>query len=149
MMYLVAGVPVFTVMLIGRWSSNTFLCYIRRQVLQFSVGILKCMVSNQAQDYFTLPNFDPEHPRTWAPHTNLHSPQQNSRKERLPLPAMYSNRSSRSSSSRYEEQHITHCSQNQAIPQTITSWQGSWPRFGTKNESRNENSHRQILSSAS
>jgi hypothetical protein len=34
-MYL-AGVPVYTIMLIGRWSSDAFLRYIRRQVEQFS-----------------------------------------------------------------------------------------------------------------
>jgi hypothetical protein len=34
-MYLV-GVPVYTIMLIGRWSSDAFLCYIRKQVEQFS-----------------------------------------------------------------------------------------------------------------
>ena len=76
-MYL-AGVPVFTIMLIGRWSSDAFLRYIRRQVLQFSAGVSKRMVSNQAQDFFTLPEFDPEHPRTRAHRNNFqHSPQQN------------------------------------------------------------------------
>ncbi|KAL3809165.1 hypothetical protein ACHAXA_004664 [Cyclostephanos tholiformis] len=34
-MYL-AGVPVYTIMLIGRWSSDAFLRYIRKQVEQFS-----------------------------------------------------------------------------------------------------------------
>jgi hypothetical protein len=62
-MYL-AGVPVFTIMLIGRWSSDAFLRYIRRQVLQFSAGVSKRMISTESQDFFTLPDFDPEHPRT-------------------------------------------------------------------------------------
>lgn len=34
-MYL-TGVPVYTIMLIGRWSSDAFLRYIRRQVQEFS-----------------------------------------------------------------------------------------------------------------
>ena len=33
-MYL-AGVPVFSIMLIGRWSSTAFLKYIRKQVQEF------------------------------------------------------------------------------------------------------------------
>jgi hypothetical protein len=37
-MYL-AGVPVFSIMLIGRWSSTAFLKYIRKQVQEFSQGI--------------------------------------------------------------------------------------------------------------
>jgi hypothetical protein len=37
-MYL-AGVPIFSIMLIGRWSSLAFLKYIRKQVQEFSCGI--------------------------------------------------------------------------------------------------------------
>jgi hypothetical protein len=75
-MYL-AGVPVFTIMFIGRWSSNAFLQYIHMQVLQFRVGVSKCIISTKSQDFFTLPNFDPEHPRTRAHQTNFqYSPQQ-------------------------------------------------------------------------
>jgi hypothetical protein len=83
-MYL-AGVPVFTIMLIGRWSSDAFLRYIRRQVLQFSAGVSKRMVSSHAQDFFTLPDFTPEHPRTRAHRTNYQSPQHSgSRKKPRP-----------------------------------------------------------------
>jgi hypothetical protein len=75
-MYLV-GVPVFTIMLIGRWSSDAFLWYIGRQVLQFRMGVSKRMISTKSQDFFTLPDFDPEHPRTRAHQTNFqYSPQQ-------------------------------------------------------------------------
>ena len=42
-MYL-AGVPAFTIMLIGRWSSDAFLRYIRRQVQEFSAGVSSKMV---------------------------------------------------------------------------------------------------------
>jgi hypothetical protein len=30
------GCPVFLIMMIGRWSSNAFLCYIRKQVKEFN-----------------------------------------------------------------------------------------------------------------
>jgi hypothetical protein len=76
-MYL-AGVPVFTIMLIGRWSSDAFLRYIRRQVLQFSAGVSKRMVGPSAHNVFTVPDIDrdidAEHPRTRAHRTNFHSP---------------------------------------------------------------------------
>ena len=42
-MYL-AGVPVYTIMLIGRWSSDAFLRYIRKQVEQFSKHVAKQMI---------------------------------------------------------------------------------------------------------
>ena len=51
-MYL-AGVPVYTIMLIGRWSSDAFLRYIRRQVQEFSSGVSGRMLLTT--DYFTIP----------------------------------------------------------------------------------------------
>ena len=84
-MYL-AGVPVFTIMLIGRWSSDAFLRYIRRQVLQFSAGVSKRMVGLAAQDFFTVPDVDVEHPRTRAHRANFHSPQQYSARQRAATP---------------------------------------------------------------
>jgi hypothetical protein len=50
-MYL-AGVPVFTIMLLDRWSSDAFLHYIRKQVQEFSKGISQKMISNER--FFTL-----------------------------------------------------------------------------------------------
>jgi hypothetical protein len=47
-MYL-AGIPVFTIMLLGRWSSDAFLRYIRKQVKEFSSGISQRMI---CQDNF-------------------------------------------------------------------------------------------------
>jgi hypothetical protein len=44
-MYL-AGVPVYTIMLIGRWSSDAFLHYIRRQVEQFSKDVAQKMLTH-------------------------------------------------------------------------------------------------------
>ena len=52
-MYL-ACVLVFTIMLIGRWSSDTFLRYIRRQVQEFSSGVSSRMLLTAA--YFTIPD---------------------------------------------------------------------------------------------
>jgi hypothetical protein len=52
-MYL-AGVPVYTIMLIGRWSSDAFLRYIRKQVQEFSSGVSQRMVLTP--DFFTIPD---------------------------------------------------------------------------------------------
>jgi hypothetical protein len=77
-------------MLIGRWSSDAFLRYICRQVLQFSAGISTRMVSPQAQNFFTLPDFDAdfdaEHPRTRSYRTNFHSPQHTGPRKKLSTP---------------------------------------------------------------
>ncbi len=59
-MYL-AGVPVYTIMLIGRWSSDAFLLYIRRQVQEFSKNVSKKMTSNES--FFTIPGISNEDPR--------------------------------------------------------------------------------------
>jgi hypothetical protein len=53
-MYL-ANVPIFTIMLIGRWSSNAFLQYICRQVQEFSSGIASRMITSS--DFYTIPDF--------------------------------------------------------------------------------------------
>jgi len=53
-MYL-AGVPVFTIMLIGRWSSDAFLQYICQQVQEFSSGVAARMIVSK--DFFTIPGF--------------------------------------------------------------------------------------------
>jgi len=45
-MYL-GGVPVFTIMLLGRWSSKAFLQYIRKQVQEFSNGVSQRMIINE------------------------------------------------------------------------------------------------------
>ncbi len=48
--------PVYTVMLIGRWSSNAFLRYIRKQVMEFSHNVSKKMLT--FQNYRHIPNFE-------------------------------------------------------------------------------------------
>ena len=45
-MYL-SGVPVFSIMLIGRWSTTAFLKYIRKQVQEFSHRISSMMIEVQ------------------------------------------------------------------------------------------------------
>ena len=50
-------VPVYTIMLIGRWSSDAFLKYIRKQVEQFSHNVSRRMIKNQ---FFThVPDLAP------------------------------------------------------------------------------------------
>jgi hypothetical protein len=53
-MYL-ANTPVFTIMLIGHWSSNAFLQYIHCQVQEFSSGIASRMITSS--DFYTIPDF--------------------------------------------------------------------------------------------
>ena len=43
-----AGVPIFSIMLIGRWSSMAFLKYIRKQVQEFLHSILSKMIEIQS-----------------------------------------------------------------------------------------------------
>ena len=46
--------PSFMIMLIGRWSSDAFLCYIRKQVMEFSPNVAKKMLS--CQNYRHIPD---------------------------------------------------------------------------------------------
>ncbi len=59
-MYL-AGVPVFTIMLLGCWSSDAFLHYIQKQVHEFSTGISSKMLLNE--DFYTVPLASLDDPR--------------------------------------------------------------------------------------
>jgi hypothetical protein len=74
------GVPVFTIMFMGRrWSSNAFLKYIRRQVEQFSHNVASRMIKNQ--QFYHIPAFLPtvsaedshqhNHPANFATGQNL------------------------------------------------------------------------------
>jgi hypothetical protein len=68
-MYL-ASVPVYTIMLIGRWSSDALLRYIRRQVQEFSSGVAARMIISS--DYFTIPDVaSREDPRASQQHLNF------------------------------------------------------------------------------
>jgi len=53
--------PICTIMLLGRWSSDAFITYIRRQVQDFSTGVSDSMIMNE-ETYMT-PDLDPMDPR--------------------------------------------------------------------------------------
>ncbi len=59
-MYL-ASVPAFTIMFIGRWSSDAFLRYIRRQVQEFSAGVSSKMLLTD--EFFAVSGITLEDPR--------------------------------------------------------------------------------------
>ena len=59
-MYL-SGTPIVDIMLQGRWSSDAFLVYIKRQVMELSVGISSNMVKNN--DFTILPSRPHSAPR--------------------------------------------------------------------------------------
>jgi hypothetical protein len=50
-----AGTPVYTIMLMGRWSSNAFMRYLRKQVLSLSHGIATKMLT--FEEFYTVPDF--------------------------------------------------------------------------------------------
>ncbi|KAL7448034.1 hypothetical protein ACHAWC_000300 [Mediolabrus comicus] len=49
--------PVYTIMMIGRWSSDAFLRYIRKQVEQFSHNVSRRMLSHKF--YRHIPDYSP------------------------------------------------------------------------------------------
>ena len=51
LMYL-NSIPVYTIMLVGRWSPEAFLLYIRKQVLSFTKGISSKMLLKE--DFYTI-----------------------------------------------------------------------------------------------
>jgi hypothetical protein len=53
-MYL-SGTPVYTIMLLGRWSSDAFMCYIRKQVLSMSHRVSSKMITYE--EFYTIPAF--------------------------------------------------------------------------------------------
>ena len=50
---ILAGVPTYMVKLIGRWKSDAFLTYIRKQVADFSNNMSRNMI--RFMTFFTLP----------------------------------------------------------------------------------------------
>ena len=56
------GIPVYTIMLLGRWSSDAFLRYIRKQVTEFSNGVSRKMIQNPR--FHHMPDPDRNDPRT-------------------------------------------------------------------------------------
>jgi hypothetical protein len=69
-MYL-AGVPVYTIMLLGRWSSDAFLRYIRKEVQEFSKSVSSKMIKRD--NFFTLYNDSSNEASTNRTHFNLAS----------------------------------------------------------------------------
>jgi hypothetical protein len=53
MMHYLAGTPVFTLMLLGRWMSGAFLRYIEKQVKEFSIGASDRMLT--CNTFYNLP----------------------------------------------------------------------------------------------
>jgi hypothetical protein len=51
---------VYTIMLIGRWSSDAFLWYIPKQVMEFSHNVLWEILIYQ--NYWYIPNFNHQIP---------------------------------------------------------------------------------------
>ena len=70
-----ADTPLFVIMLQGRWSSDAFLRYIRKQVKQFSAGLSAKMVRHE--HFFTIPSADrfdprmPGHQHSFAANNNI------------------------------------------------------------------------------
>jgi len=56
------SIPVYTIMLLGRWSSDAFLRYIRKQVTEFSNNVSRQMIQNPAYHHIEAPSR--EDPRT-------------------------------------------------------------------------------------
>jgi hypothetical protein len=50
-----SGTPVYTIMLMGRWASDAFMRYIRKQVLSISHGIAAKMLT--FEQFYSVPNF--------------------------------------------------------------------------------------------
>ncbi len=49
------GCPVFLIMMIGRWSSDAFLCYIRKQVKEFNHDVSQKMLTHMFHRH--IPNY--------------------------------------------------------------------------------------------
>ena len=58
-------IPVYTIMLLGRWSSNAFLLYIRKTVVEFSNDVSRKMIQNPTYHHVIAPSS--EDPRNHNP----------------------------------------------------------------------------------
>jgi hypothetical protein len=57
MVMFLGGCPVFLIMMIGCWSSNAFLCYIRKQVKEFNHNVSRKMITHMFHRH--IPNYTP------------------------------------------------------------------------------------------
>jgi len=64
------GIPVYTIMLLGRWSSDAFLRYIRKQVSDFSHDVSSKMI--QTRLFHHVPNADRMDPRSHNPNASTY-----------------------------------------------------------------------------
>lgn len=66
MLLYLAEVRVSTIMLLGRWKSDAFLLYLRRQVKEFTAGVTEAMTSqpNMFLNILSIIKSDPDDPRT-------------------------------------------------------------------------------------
>ena len=53
------NVPIYTIMLVGRWSSDAFIRYIRRQVQEFISNVSAKMI--QTNSFFSVPHATDDH----------------------------------------------------------------------------------------
>ena len=94
-MYL-GEVPVYTIMMLGRWSSDAFLRYIRKQVEQFSHNVSRKMIKHQFHRHVpqvdrTISRHDPRqrnHPSNEQTRVNFGGDA--SRRMRMPALPLYS-----------------------------------------------------------
>jgi hypothetical protein len=70
-MYL-AGVPVTTIQLIGRWKSDAFMRYIREQVDCFTQNVSSKMLTTK--NFYTIPNESPDQQLNQGPAITKHGP---------------------------------------------------------------------------
>ena len=70
MLLYLAEVRTSTIMLLGRWKSDAFLLYLRRQVKEFTEGVTKAMTS-QPNMFFQIPGIiKSQHDDPRIPHTD-------------------------------------------------------------------------------
>lgn len=71
-----SGIPVYTIMLLGWWSSDAFLRYIQKQVKEFSKGISRKVLKKDK--FFTIPTTSTDDPRSRGHTLNIASQNNNS-----------------------------------------------------------------------
>ena len=65
-------IPVYTIMLLGRWSSDAFLRYIRKNVTEFSNNVSSNMIQNPVFHNIQAPSReDPRNHNSMAAHANM------------------------------------------------------------------------------
>jgi len=88
-MYL-GEIPIYTIMLIGRWLSEAFFCYIQKQVEQFLCNVAKKMPTFWS--FHHIPNIAPrqislEDPRRATNNAKMRRNFERNKSQRAKLPA--------------------------------------------------------------